>query len=147
MLSERVLVSITFLPIGFAAFILGGWLFAAFTLAILIMAAREYVKLFEPLGIQASAWVVLPGTAIVVGSRYLSGFSNTPPILSLLILVSMCYHLAAYQNGHDRAATHFAIALGGILYIGWLGAYFVSLRALPDGMWWLFLVMPSIWFA
>lgn len=147
MLSERVLIAVAFLPIGFAAFIMGGWLFAIFALAIVVMAAREYVKLFEPLGFKASAWVVLPGVAALVASRYIGGFSNAPLVFSIIILATMSYHLLSYERGCDHAATDFAIAISGIVYVGWLGAYFVSLRALPDGMWWLFLVLPCIWFA
>ncbi|MFZ6026928.1 MAG: phosphatidate cytidylyltransferase [Chloroflexota bacterium] len=147
MLSERVLVAVAFLPVGFAAFIMGGWLFTLFALAVVVMAAREYVNLFEPLGFKASAWIVLPGVVVLVGSRYIGGFSNAPLALSLIVLATMAYHLVAYERGRENAATDFAISISGIVYIGWLGAYFVSLRALPDGMWWLFLVLPCIWLA
>jgi phosphatidate cytidylyltransferase len=37
--------------------------------------------------------------------------------------------------------------LSGIFYIGWLGAYLISLRELPDGLWWILLVLPSVWLA
>jgi phosphatidate cytidylyltransferase len=59
----------------------------------------------------------------------------------------MTYHLLAYERGRDQAATDFSITLSGAFYIGWLGAYFVSLRQLPDGFWWIMLVLPTVWTA
>ena len=53
----------------------------------------------------------------------------------------------SYERGREEAGTDFAITLSGVLYIGWLGAYLVSVRSLPEGMWWVLLVLPAIWFA
>ena len=59
----------------------------------------------------------------------------------------MTYHLIAYERGRDQAGTDFAVTLAGIFYIGWLGAYLISLRNLPDGLWWLLTVLPAVWLA
>jgi phosphatidate cytidylyltransferase len=59
----------------------------------------------------------------------------------------MAYHLFQYERGSQRAGTDFAVTLSGILYIGWLGAYLISLRRLPDGLWWLLTVLPAVWLA
>jgi CDP-diglyceride synthetase len=34
---------------------------------------------------------------------------------------------------------------GGIVYIGWIGAYLFDLRNLPEGGWWFMLVMFCVW--
>ena len=31
--------------------------------------------------------------------------------------------------------------------MGWVGAYLIKLRNLPNGEWWFFLVLPIVWFA
>lgn len=147
MLSERLLITVTFLPIGFVAFIMGGWLFTVLVLFFLCIAAREYVKLFESLDFHASALVVTLGVFILTASRYVNGFEHAPAIISILLLSTMAYHLIAFERGCERSATNFAIAVGGIMYIGWMGAYFISLRLLPDGMWWSFIVLPCVWSA
>jgi phosphatidate cytidylyltransferase len=36
------------------------------------------------------------------------------------------------------------ITLGGTLYLGWLAAYFISLRQLPYGFWWMLLGMVTV---
>jgi phosphatidate cytidylyltransferase len=33
------------------------------------------------------------------------------------------------------------------MYIGFLGAYLVSLRNLPEGLWWVLLALPAVWLA
>ena len=68
-------------------------------------------------------------------------------MLSLLILAAMTYHLVAYERGQDQSGTDFAITLSGIFYLGWIGAYLISLRDLPDGIWWVLLVLPAVWIA
>jgi phosphatidate cytidylyltransferase len=33
------------------------------------------------------------------------------------------------------------------LYLGWIGAYFLSLRGLPEGNWWVLTILPAVWIA
>jgi phosphatidate cytidylyltransferase len=41
----------------------------------------------------------------------------------------------------------FGVTLGGVFYLGWIGAYLVSLRLLPEGKWWILLALPAVWIA
>jgi phosphatidate cytidylyltransferase len=41
----------------------------------------------------------------------------------------------------------FAVTVAGILYLGWIGSYFMQLRSLENGLWWFFLVLPAVWLA
>jgi phosphatidate cytidylyltransferase len=59
----------------------------------------------------------------------------------------MTYHLIQYERGRDKAGTDLSITLAGAMYVGWLGAYLVSLRSLPEGKWWLLVVLPAVWLA
>ena len=59
----------------------------------------------------------------------------------------MTWHLFDYEKGRDRAATDFAVTTTGIVYLGWIGAYLINLRNLQDGLWWLLIVLPTIWLA
>lgn len=147
MLLKRTLVAIVLLPIGLAMIWLGGWAYLLTIALILCVAAWEYVQLFRAGGLQPSGVLVILGTAGLVFARGLSGFESAGWSLSLLILASMTYHLIAYERGRDQAGTDFGLTLAGALYFGWIGSYLVSLRQLPDGMWWLLLVLPSVWIA
>jgi phosphatidate cytidylyltransferase len=67
------------------------------------------------------------------------------PILAILILTVMAYHLVIYEKGRDQSGIDFAITVTGLMYIGWMGAYLLDLRNLPQGGWWFMLVMFCIW--
>jgi len=143
----RTLVVIVLLPIGLAAIYFGGWIFTAIVAIILLIASYEYVMLFRQGNYQPALLIVTISTLAFVLGRALNGFNSSPWIISLLILVSMGYHLFDYERGRDEAGTDFAITISGALYIGWLGGYLISLREIQNGMWWILLTLSAVWFA
>jgi phosphatidate cytidylyltransferase len=182
MLLKRVLVVILLLPIGVAGILIGGWVYTLGIALILALAAREYVALMKIGGFQPAGVLVVGGAALLALGRGMNGFTSAPGLLSLLVLLSMTFHLVAFEGvpgpghggqgpghggqgpghggqgpghggqgpgrgGRDQASSDFAVTVGGIVYLGWIGAYFISLRDLPDGLWWVLLVLPVIWVA
>ena len=147
MLRQRVIVAIILLPIGLAAIFAGGLWFFGLIALILGLAAWEYAGLFRTGGYQPSGFLVVSGVLAILISRYLASFDYDPWLLPLLLLISISYHLVTYERGRDQAATDFASTLGGIFYLGLLGSYFISLRALPEGEWWLLVALPAVWLA
>jgi phosphatidate cytidylyltransferase len=147
MLSQRILVAVILLPIGLIAIYLGGPVYLAMITIILLLAALEYVQLFNAGGYQPAGVFVLAGTGLLVIGRALGGFESAAWMISLLILASMAYHLLMYERGRDCAPTDFAVTLSGFLYLGWIGAYLISLRNLPEGIWWVLTVLPTVWLA
>jgi phosphatidate cytidylyltransferase len=147
MLVERLLVTIILLPVGMAAILAGGWYLTALVAVFMCSAAWEYVQLFSASGLQPAGALVIGGTLILLIGRNVNGFDSAAWMISLLILLCMTYHLVAYERGRDQAGTDFAVSLAGMFYIGWFGAYFISLRNLPEGKWWILVVLPAVWFA
>jgi phosphatidate cytidylyltransferase len=147
MFLKRAVVTLVLLPVGLAVIAWGGWLYYGLIALILGLAAYEYVKLFQAGGLQPAGILVIGATLILAIQRAVSGFDNAHLTLSLLVLLAMTYHLFQYERGSQQAGTDFAVSLSGILYIGWLGAYLISLRNLPDGLWWLLTVLPAVWLA
>lgn len=147
MLSDRVKVVLILLPIGLLVFILGGLVYTAAIALVLGLAGWEYTRLFRAAGLQASGILVVLSVVALSVSRALDTFTSAPWILTLIILVVMAYHLVMFERGRQEAGTDFAITLSGSLYFGWLGAYLISIRALPDGLWWLLLTLVSVWIA
>ncbi len=145
MLAKRILVAVVLLPIGLAVIALGGALYSGLITLIMALAAYEYIQLFRAGGLQPAGFLVVGGAALLVIGRAWNGFESANWLISLLILVSMAYHLGSYERGRNPSATDFGVTLAGILYIGWLGAYLVSLRNLPDGKWWVLVALPSVW--
>ncbi len=147
MLRQRLIVALILLPLGMGAIFLGGWFFTALIAIFLGMAAWEYTQLFRAGGWQPASVLVVGGVLLLLLGRALDGFDSAPWMLSLLTLLSMTWHLVAYERGRDQSGTDLAVTLGGILYIGWIGGYFISLRSLPDGQWWVLIALPAVWFA
>lgn len=147
MLRQRVLAAAFLLPIGLVLIYLGGWAFSAMVALILGLAAWEYARIFKAGGYQPADVLVIGGAVLLAVGRAWNEFESADVLLALFVLVSMTYHLFAYERGRDQAATDFAVTVSGIFYIGWLGAYLISLRNLPDGMWWVLVVLPAVWLA
>ncbi len=147
MLKQRIIVAAILLPIGLLAIYLGGAAFAAIVALLLGFAGWEYAQLFRSGEYRPASALVVAGVLLIIAGRLLSGFESAPWIITLFVLASMTVHLVAYERGREEAGTDFAITLSGVLYIGWLGAYLVSIRSLQEGMWWVLLVLPAIWLA
>ncbi|MEW5867726.1 MAG: phosphatidate cytidylyltransferase [Chloroflexota bacterium] len=147
MLVTRTIVSLLLLPIGLLFIAWGGPYYAALITLILILAAWEFTNLFAMSGLQPARWLVVGGTAALALGRYINGFASADWIASLLVLLSMAHHLLAYERGRDQAGSDFAATLAGIFYLGWVGAYMISLRQIPEGKWWVLVVLPAVWLA
>lgn len=146
-LSKRILVSLVLLPIGLALVALGGWVFALAIALILGLAVSEYAALFRAGGVQASPWVMITGISLLAFTRQWDGFASMGWVVSLIVMAAMTWHLVAFEHGRDAAASDFTATLGGVFYIGWLGSYFISLRSLPEGVFWVLTVLPAVWIA
>ena len=144
---KRIAVALVLLPIGITAIMAGGWWFTGIMLVLLCLAAFEFVQLFKIGGLQANVYLVVGGTAALIVSRAVSGFENDAWLLPLLVFLSMASHLWAYEGGRDKAATDLSVTLMGIFYIGLLGSYFMPMRNLPEGEWWILVVLPAVWLA
>ncbi len=147
MLSRRLWVVIIMIPIGIALISFGGLPYDLFIVVTLGIAAWEYWQLFRKCGYAPSRELIVGGVVLLLAHRALFGFNGADVLLSLLILASMVYHLVNYEKGANQAAADFGITIGGILYIGWIGAYLISLRDLPEGKWWVLLALPVVWLA
>jgi phosphatidate cytidylyltransferase len=147
MLRKRTLVVLVFLPIGVLAIYTGGWFFTLTVIVLGGISAWEYSQLMRASGLQPSLHLVVGGTLLLYLQRQLDGLGSGHAFVSALILLSAGYHLFDYDRGRQQAAIDFSVTLAGILYFGWVGAYMISLRNLPEGFWWTFIVLPSIWLA
>ena len=146
MLSKRILTSLGLAVIGIPAIILGGVYFFALIVLFLAIAAWEFGRIFRQVDCKVADPVLIGGVILIVVTRTFWP-EQAPAALTLSILAAMTWHLVEYEKGRDRAATDFCSTIGGLVYLGWVGAYLIDLRSLPDGLWWLLLVLPAVWIA
>jgi phosphatidate cytidylyltransferase len=147
MLVQRLLVANILVPVLAVLIILGGWPYSLLVLVALALAGWEYWRIFCSGGYSPPQVVVIGGIVVLTLARSIWGFDHTDIIISLLVLVAMSVAVFWYESGHERCGSDFSITLGGIFYLGWLGPYLISLRNLPDGMWWTLVVLPAVWMA
>ena len=146
-LAKRLLVAFVLLPLGLAVIVIGGAVYAGFVALLLGLAAWEYSNLFHAGGLRPAGVLLVSGALLLVVERALTGLENVGWLLVLLIFGAMAFHLLDYERGRGQPGTDFSITIAGLLYIGWLGAYLISLRFLPDGKWWVLLALPTVWIA
>ncbi|HOD43762.1 MAG TPA: phosphatidate cytidylyltransferase [Anaerolineaceae bacterium] len=144
MLRERLVVAIILIPAGIGFIAAGGWYFTLFITAILCVAAWEFGQIFQSGGHKPATFLLIAGVGILVISRKIFTIEISGAVLAGLILMVTAWHTLAYEKGRDAAATDFVVTLGGLLYLGWLGGYFVSLREISGGEWWLLVMILSI---
>ncbi len=147
MFFKRTIVTLVLLPLGIFVIMLGGPVYAAVIAGILALAAWEFARLFIIGRLHPSSYLLVTGAVALAVGRTINGFESAPWLISLIVLGAMTFHLVSYERGEDQAGTDFAVTLAGVLYIGFIGAYLISLRYLPEGEWWLMVVLPAVWLA
>lgn len=147
MLSQRVKAAVVFVPLVLVLIYFGGWVFNLFVLALLLVGAIEYARLFEQIGYRPSLVVLIAGVTLFVIQRWFLKDAHLGTLLSLLILITVVAALINYEKGDEGTAISFALNLAGIFYLGWVGGAFIPLRALVDGRGWLLTALPAVWLA
>lgn len=146
MLIKRVLAALVLAAIGIPALLAGGIFYFLLITLLLGIAAWEYGHIFKTAGCSASTPLLVGGVVLLVVIRvYLPDLAAAA--LTLLVLAAMAWHLLDYEKGCNHAASDFTVTTAGVVYLGWIGAYLVDVRNLPDGLWWLLLVLPAVWLA
>lgn len=144
MLAKRLIVVIFLVPVGAFFVGLGGWAFTALIMLALGISAWEYWRMFTRGGYHPSIWVLVPGVMLLALSRHIWSFQYSDILMAILVLLSMGYHTIYCRRGIDTPATDFTITVAGLMYIGWLGSYLITLRDIEGGLWWIMLAIPAI---
>ena len=144
MLRDRTAVALILLPIVLWVVADGGWLYLAAVAVALALAATEWGLMFRRAGLRPALPLLIAGVVALALERYIQGFSGAA-LLAALCLAAMTWHLVDFERGAPRSGTDFSVTLAGIIYLGWIGSYLVSLRRMPDGEWWFLLALPCVW--
>ena len=150
MFLQRTLVSLVIAPLIFWVIYLGGVPYFAVVTLLLGIAGWEFAGLFRAGGFHPAGFLIVGGIAGVLLGRYLSlrqgpPFNNDALVIVAILFLVMVFFIFAFERGNLRGGTDMLITLGGIFYIGFLGSYLLVLRAIPDGVWWMMITLPSVW--
>lgn len=147
MLIDRLGISILLIPLAVWVIWLGGPLYLLAVLVAFALAVREYVRLFRSGSQRPAQPVIVAGTLLLIAARQFPVLNLEGGLFVALIVAALIWHLADYELGASTSGTDFVITLGGVVYLGGLGGYFVAVRGLPHGFWWTALIFSSIWLA
>ncbi len=143
---KRTLTALALLVIGMPTVLLGGPFLFVLIAVFVVGAAGEYVQMFQTVDYEPNEILTLGGVFLILAARAFLP-QVAAPVFAVLILAAMATHLLAFERGRDKAALDFSITVGGLVYLGWIGAYLLDLRNLPEGGWWLMIVLPAVWLA
>jgi phosphatidate cytidylyltransferase len=143
---KRVVTSLVLAAIGIPAIIFGGVFYFVVMAFFVTVAAWEYSQMFRSAGYNPARTLIVGGVfSMLVTRAFFPDFAAD--VFSIGVLAALVFHLYRYEKGRDQAPVDFAITLGGLAYLGWIGAYLMDLRFLPDGGWWFMLVLPTVMMA
>ena len=145
-MQKRLITTLVLASIGMPALIYGGIFFWLLMAIFITIAAWEYANLMRGVKFQPATLIATGGAlSIFLGRTYFPAYESA--LLVGFVFLAMTFHLISFERGRDQAAGDFAITLTSLLYFGWIGAYLVKLRELPDGLYWFTLTLPVVWFA
>ena len=145
MLKQRTIVALILAPITLLAVYYGGVAYIALITTMLIIAAWEYTQLLRSAEHEPAPFLIIGGVFLLILGRVFTEFESAPWSITLLIISAITYPLIRFEQNRDSAATDFGATLSATIYIGWLGSYFISLRQLEGGEWWVMFVFFIVW--
>jgi phosphatidate cytidylyltransferase len=142
-LGKRVLSTIVLLPV-FLWVVVGGpaWLFALMIVAVAMLANWEFTRMFQRAGVPVlrEAGLLWGGLVTLAFVR----FDRAGAALAVVVLGLLAASLDKGGAGPERWQ-RVAVTLLGVCYVNWLLGHAISLRALPDGVHWILLLVWVTW--
>jgi len=137
----RIATALVLIPLVLGSVYFGGLLFFAAVAVALLIAGYEFFEMARRAGHQPLTGIGLALIALILWDAYAPN-DWLRPLLSAALVVSLVVGVFRHRAGW---LTGWALTLAGALYIGWLGAYFLLVRALPNGMLWTAFALLTAW--
>ena len=131
MFKTRLLFSLLFAPVMLGLIFVGGWIYLAAIIILMVIGTAEYANLMKHLGWRTPIWLLTTAVVLLLLTAQFPAYNLTNPILTLSVIATLLFALWGYEKETTHHATaDFLASLGGIMLLGWLGTHFVLLRHL-----------------
>lgn len=145
-MKARVISACILVPVVVGAAIFGGIPFLAVVLVICGISAWEFGRIFDRHdGIRVPLILLVISVMVLILARYYIGIDASHRTLTFCIMAAMLCGTVLCEQDVPKSALSFVVLTTGMVYIGWLGGYMISLRQLPDGEIKFLLVMFLVW--
>lgn len=126
---QRILTAAIAVPILYFIFLIGGLIYLAFFLVLIIVGQTEYQKLLESRNISYEKWTGIILSSLLAVSAYI-GFVYFALFLTFSVVLVLALELRKLSEGNTvmRAGA----TLLGILYLGWLLSHAILLRNIDE---------------
>lgn len=125
----RFLMGLIFVPLLFFIASRGRFYFLGLVDLILLFSILEFYRMMRKAGYQAYRAIGAGTTLALTWYVYFRSELYSDFLLTAaLVLIAT---LELFREGERFSVKHLAVTIFGVLYVGWLGAHFVSLRELP----------------
>jgi len=146
---KRIITGLVFAAIVAVLIILGGIPLVAAACIVAILACVEFYRIVRHRGVEPFSWFGTVFAVLLIINAHIRQFNPAflpypadfmlPLLLSLMTVIPLIWTL--FKPNKDNAFINWGWTLAGILYIGWLLSYYVTIRQMENGMGWLFLVL------
>jgi len=126
MLSQRVKAALVFVPLVLILIYIGGWPFNLFITGLLLLAAYEFIRLFNQMGYHPSFLVAAFGILLFTIQRWFFTVQHLGIFLTFFLFFVVAAALLEYERGKTDAAINLSINLMVSFYLGWVGAILSS---------------------
>ena len=141
----RVITALIVLPIAVLAGLAGG-LFLTILIGLgVALATLEFYMLAQGREAQGSSLVGLPVALAVVLAFHLGQDIIWQGALVLCVLATFVLMTLRHPDDVRRSLWQVGSTLAGVFYIAFPGAFLIGLRALDEGVMWLFVVLTATW--
>lgn len=126
---QRILTAAIAVPILYFIFLIGGIIYLAFFVVLIIVGQVEYRKLLESRNIPSEKWTGLILSSLLAVSAY-TGFIYFALFFTFTVVLVLALELRKLNEG--RTITRAGATLFGIVYLGWLLSHAILLRNIGD---------------
>ena len=143
-MKARVISACILVPVIVISAIFGGFPFLAVVMIICGVSAWEFGRIFDRHdGIRTPLILLVFSVLVLILARYFIGIDASHRTLTFCIMAAMLCGTILCEKDIPKSALSFVVLTTGMVYIGWLGGYMISLRQLPNGEI-KFLTVPNI---
>lgn len=142
MLYLRVLSALVGIPIVIGAVYMGGPWYAILLMLVANLGIFEYLSMLKAKGYKVPFAIGFIGVSLFLAAVYLDLSSFIYPIIMLIFSILFVHSL--FGMGRQSIAES-AILLWGIIYLGGLCGYMLTLRMMPEGAVYTYMLLIGVW--
>jgi len=139
MLKKRVITALWGIPLLIAVIWFGEPWFSLLVATWGLLAVLEFYRLVAAAKVPPLTYFGLIGALLFILSPHLDYDFLIPLLLTSIVILPLIWLILRPQK--EKAFARWAWTIAGILYVGWLLSYLVSLRGLDDGRNWVFFTL------